>query len=229
MAIDITKFETVPVEEEWEKFNHFFDGQFPTIHFEDIESKFNLFNATKSEIEFNHWKNEFNWKILNISVNYMHVLHYYNQGIPDDKYENLKGEKLGVHYWFSYHVEGLLSRIIGAFDLLFQILNSRYQLNVNKGIKFNQEVVRKLRGRNDVLHKFMKNIRYDKRYTRASKLRNDFIHNNAPTNLSAGISEVNGIVTYSKGTYTTSTELKDIVYNVLLYLQECVNKFNDSL
>lgn len=229
MAIDITKLETIPQEIEWEEFYQFFEEQFPNINFEDIIYKFNILKVnTKREMEFNHWKNEFNWKILNISVNYMHVLHYYNKGIPDDKYENLKGDNLGIHYWFAYHVEGLLSRIIGAFDALYHILNANYQLGVRSGLGFNKEVVKKVKSHNNELHKFMEKLNKDTRYKEVVKLRNDFIHNNAPTNLSSGISEANGVTTFSKGTYTTSTELIDIINKSLLYLQECVNKFKAS-
>ncbi|OMC83351.1 Cthe_2314 family HEPN domain-containing protein [Viridibacillus sp. FSL H8-0123] len=228
MAVDLVQCLTLPSIGEWEKFNSSFDEEFPELQFATREGSFDLKEVVNGVFEADSWKYEFNWRVLNISTNYVLLMHFFEKGIPDNEYKNLTGEKMYIHIWFSFYAESLLARIIGAYDILFQIVNADYQLKVKKGTRFNIKVLQKLKPFNKRLHSCLSTFREDESYIKLVTLRNDFIHNNTPTNLDFGFSEEKpGVRSFGKGKYVKSQEVVDIANNGIKHLQDIVKKIQE--
>lgn len=230
MSVDVVDYLTLPSMEEWKKFNEMIESEFPELQFSLGKSSFNLLEMINGEYEVNHWKNEFNWRIFNIGMNFVFMMHHYEKGIPDDQYANLKGEKLAVHIWFAFYAESLVSRLVGTYDILFHIANVKYKLKVNKGMGFNRKVLKELESENTDVHDLLMSIKSDDNYIDLSNLRNDFIHNNSPANLDSGIKESgNGVTAFGKGHYVKSSEIIEIFKKGLEHLQTTVIKFDELL
>ena len=228
MAIDVVDYLTLPSRDEWKKFNKIIESEFPDLNFSIEKSSFSLLEMINGDYEVNHWKNEFNWRVFNICMNFVIMMHHYEKGIPDE-HKDLKGEKLGVHMWFTFYAESLLSRIIGAYDVLFHIANIKYELKVEKGFGFNSKVQKGVKSVNKDLHEFLTSLNKDEAYKKVSNLRNDFIHNNSPTNLDSGIKKEDGVISFGIGDYVNSSEIIETIKIGFSHLQSTVTKFNELL
>lgn len=230
MALDIVDYMTLPTEEEWRKFHETVDEDFKNILLDFEKDTHSILDVRNGKLEIEQWISEFNWRIFNIQINYMQVVHYLNKGVRDEEYSQLTGGNLANHIWFAYQVESLLTRIIGAFDVLFHLANAIYQLKIKEGMKFNTYVTQRLRNKNRKLHNLMKQIKKDTRFQQANKLRNDFVHNFTPTNLRLEVKEITqNRFSLGKGTYVKVSEIELITKTLLKYLEEIVVKFQNTV
>jgi len=227
---DIIDYLNLPSSEFIGESNRFLEERYGKTMFTIDANDLSMKGIVEKKYEVAHWKNTFNWKVFNIQTNYIFLKHQYEQGIPDDDSLSDLGSQLGVHYWFSYHVESILSRIIGAFDLLYHIINVKYELDVKPDLSFRKNVLLKLKDKNMDLYTFMNKIRNNRRNRKANGLRNNFVHNQAPTDLSSPLKKMsNGSVAIGKGEYTSSKDILVVVDSVLDYLQETKIQFEKIL
>ncbi|MER1958815.1 MAG: Cthe_2314 family HEPN domain-containing protein [Solibacillus sp.] len=218
--VNISNYEHIPSEKERVAFYDWYEKKYENLCFDIVYSPFDTFNRPVNEVEADYWKSEYDWKILNLTNNYLYMWSYYEKGIPDsESYAELRGEKFAFHYWFSYHAESLLHRIIGAFDLLHQIINAKYELKIENEFGFNGKVRNEIRKINPQLYQLIKKVHKDPRFITGVDLRNNFTHNNAPSNLSSGITrELKGIIAIGKGSYTSSESIKNAIVDLMDYL-----------
>lgn len=234
MGQDILDYLTYPDNDEWTLICKQKADVFEGMIF-DIDHKFNpLVDLRNGKYEFNHWKNEFNNRVFNLNTNYAFMMHFYKKGIPDEEsFTNFKGADLVTHYWFSYHVESVYSRIFGLIDLFFHIANVKYQLNVPHKSGFNREVINKLYNFDKGLRFMLKKMLNNDIYRTNNRLRNDFTHNQMPTNLSSGAKteEHDGKikVTLSKGEYTSSNQIISNIDAMLDFLKDQFVDFNKRI
>ncbi|MGA3601748.1 Cthe_2314 family HEPN domain-containing protein [Lysinibacillus agricola] len=204
--------------ENYEKYSLEFDDVYPQIVFKNLRDKFNMIEMFSGESEVNHWMTEYNNKIFNISVNYVQMMLYY---IEDDKqnYDDFDKNNVGIQYWYSYYTESLTQRVLGAYDLLMHVINVKYQFNKAPGSRFNFEVMKSLKEENLELYDELKQAIDDVEYFQISELRNDFTHNNNPTNLTSGVERKEGIITISKGVRTSNNVILKSIKEGLSHLE----------
>lgn len=204
--------------ENYEKYSVEFDELYPQLVFENLKKRFVGMELFNGETEVHHWMTEYNNKIFNISVNYVQTMLYY---FEDDKqnYDDFDKNNLGIQYWFSYYAESLTQRILGAYDLLMHVINTKYQFNKASGSRFNFEVMKSLKEENLELYDELKQAIEDVEYFQISELRNDFTHNNNPTNLTSGVERNEGIITISQGVRTSNDDILKSIKEGLSHLE----------
>ncbi|MCR8853502.1 Cthe_2314 family HEPN domain-containing protein [Lysinibacillus fusiformis] len=242
MTIDIADYLTVPEKSEWKSNIGGLSKVFDCLFFEQEDHiSFDILKRDADrEIEINHLKDEFNNRILDLLSNYVLVKHFYNKGIPDEEwyrkengkfifYPNFQPEHFGYQHWFNFYIESLYSRFIGLIDSLFHIVNIKYKIDAETKPGFRRVVLNTLLQieENDV-YKVMNDINNSKVIRKLNIIRNNFIHNQKPSEISSGVKrfKVGGIKTkVGLGDYTTSTELLNVFQDSIKYLKTDFEKF----
>lgn len=204
--------------EVYDRYSVEFDELYPKLVFDNLRNHFVGMELFNGEAEVHHWMTEYNNKIFDISVNYVQTMLYY---FEDDKqnYDDFDRNNLGIQYWFSYYAGSLTQRILGAYDLLMHVINTKYQFNKAPGPRFNQDVMTSLKEENLDLYDELKRAIGDVEYFQISALRNDFTHNNNPSNLSSGVDRKEGIITISKGVRTSNNDILKSIKEGLSHLE----------
>lgn len=187
-----------------------FDKLYPQIVFQNLRNRFTGMELFNGESEVHHWMTQYNNKIFDISVNYVQTMLYFSK--------DAKGN-LGNQYWYSYYAESLTQRIFGAYDLLMHVINVKYLFNITPGPGFNSKVRKKLKSKNPELYAELKKIMRDEEYFQLGELRNNFTHNNSPTNLTSGVERKDGIITVSQGVRTSNDDILKSIKEGLSHLE----------
>ncbi|MGE7673785.1 Cthe_2314 family HEPN domain-containing protein [Lysinibacillus sp. NPDC094403] len=242
MTIDIAKHLTVPEISEWESNIGELKDVFDSLFFEqENHISFNILKKDADrEIEINFLKDEFNNRVIDLISNYVLVKHFYNKGIPDDEwyrkekgkviyYPNFQPEHFGYQYWYNFYIESLYSRFIALIDSLFHIVNIKYKIDEETKPGFRGKVIKILLQLEEYdVYKILNDINNKKIIKKLNTIRNNFIHNQKPNEISSGVKrfkEGNIKTKVGLGDYTTSTELLNIFQDSIKYLKTEFERF----
>lgn len=157
--------------------NEEFEKCYPNFQFE-VQKTYNILDDINLKMNVDMWKNQFNYKIFDISTNYIQArLHLIEE---DNGIEYSVEEMNDLSAWYAYYSESLSARIITAFDLLVHIINVSYKINIEPKSNFNREVMKELKHLDMTLHGVFKETINSDSYGELNKLRNSFSHNYSP-------------------------------------------------
>jgi hypothetical protein len=197
------------------------------------------------KLELSSWFLEFNNRSLDLTMNYILVMHHYKKGIPDENWAS-PGEKGGIKYfhhfedehyfikfWFDFYAESYFFRFFSMLDSIYHILNVNYQLGVIEGIGFRSKVSKRLKEKDIILYEYLQRIRNDERYLLLDSFRNDFTHNFRPNQISSGITrqetKTHTVISGGVGKYTTSTELVQTIQASLKLLADMTDFVSNKI
>ncbi|WP_207641436.1 Cthe_2314 family HEPN domain-containing protein [Clostridium beijerinckii] len=199
-----------------------------------VKSKFEKINFSHTKVSFTNidlkdWIKEFNNRVNDFQVNYVFVMAYYNEGIPDDNWKaktDINKEQIrffpefadkdfAINYWFGFYVDSLFARYLGLVDAIYHILNCYYKLNIHDGMGYNLEVIERIKSKNKKLSDYLASIIKDRRFKRTNANRQSQIHNFRKNQIHYTISRTkkNGVIrkNIKLERYKTSAEfVKDI-------------------
>ena len=222
--ININDYQILLTEKDWLDLEKELGDSFGELGFESAQDKYNMLEMVKGKMNLDHWKNEFNYKTVAISINYGYMYTYYKKLDGFNIYEKKDAEKIGYHFWFSYEAESLLARLFTLIDNLYYILNINYDLDVPEGLGFRKNLVSALSHVNQDLSDYLSKLIKDERYDRAQTIRNDFTHNHSPLNLTSGFKKVENGHTFSKGEYMEPDDVVECMDNFINLLEELTNE-----
>lgn len=222
--VTVTDYQVLLKNEDWKRLSTVLTDKIDSIAFEFKQPQNIFIDMLNGELDVNHWKNEFNLKLISISTNYAYMYTYYEKLEMVDIYEKYDRDKVGIHFWFSYEAESLLTRIFSAIDNIYHIVNMKYNLQIKHELGFRGKVVKALETHNKSLADYLSRVRYDLRYKGAGALRNDFTHNHSPLNLTSGVNKTKNKVSFGKGKYTKNEEVLSNIDEFLLLLKEIVGE-----
>jgi len=191
--MDIYKYAQYPTTTE---FNNIYEGKkelWNKMMLEvNINKEYGL--ADVGDIEYDHWKAEYNSRVTDLINTYALMSFYYQKGIPDEnwkpthspnpkiRFPDFKEEHYNYLYWFSFYLENYYTRFFGIIDTLYHLVNVKYWLSVQPKIGFNETVVKKIKAiDNDLGEKLdKKNLKKDETFVQADQYRNDLTHNYRP-------------------------------------------------
>ncbi|HHT7238490.1 TPA: Cthe_2314 family HEPN domain-containing protein [Bacillus cereus] len=172
-----------------------------------------------------------NNRIFQLDLSYSYLLYYSNRGISDGEYPYL--EKLPNEEWtnkihFENNVDILFSKAFTALDLLAHLLFACLGLKTEKKIKGKTKNINKsfnsamfqIKKLDRELYNKLNKIRDSIEFQKASKVRNDIIHNQPPYEMR------NEKVKSSGGTetvivkYTPSKEILNIARGLLKLMRQ---------
>lgn len=183
-------------------------------------------------IDIYHWEILLNNRILQVNNNFGYANFYYYKGIPDKRW-HISPHKPGqtgeyfpdfqdYHYSnlynFHYFVDVFFLQSSALYETIGHLLIKSYDLKTNGNVSF-KKAVNVLKGKNLGLHQDLKDVKESTDYKRGNKMRNDNVHNHPPHQIGSGVSEHNGITSVGVGSYTTSSEVKEIMINYLKSLR----------
>lgn len=214
----VNEFQILLSHDDWEVLGTVLNDDIEKIAFEFKQNNFGLKEVISGKYDVEHWKNEFNYKLLSISTNYGYVYTYYEKLDGVDIYQDANKDKVGYHFWFSYETESLMTRLFSLVDYIYHIVNIKYNLNVKEGLKFRKMVLSKLQPKNPSLTKFLRSTSKESSYKEAQKLRNEFSHNHSPLNLTSGLKKIENGFSLSNGEYIKPSEVMGIIDNFIALL-----------
>jgi hypothetical protein len=159
----------------------------------DIKYDNDVFNPLY-DFEFEIWLRQINNRLFNIYMTYIFLMHYFNKGIPDDKHSDSRGKNnktvrflphsgeksYWIKYLFYYYVEVLYFQAFSVWDSIHHLINVYYQMDIEPRLGFNENVMKKLKDKNIILHKLLKKQKENEVFEKAHRLRRDFTHNFLP-------------------------------------------------
>ncbi|MCY7584603.1 Cthe_2314 family HEPN domain-containing protein [Bacillus safensis] len=194
-------------------------------------------------LELESWINLFNNRVHDLQMNYVMLKFFYRKGIPDDVWNispgsegqsveyfpNFKEEHYSYHYWFGSYVKGYYTEFIGIVDTIYHLINIKFRYDLEPGMHFNKEVIRKLYDDDKELFHQMKRIRKNSVFKQVNDYRNNLIHNYSQMQVSSGISRINlpdgGFrIEYGVGDYTKTKEYFENIESSIDFLASIVEK-----
>ncbi len=220
--VNLNEYQILLSIDDWDRLGRVLGDNIYNLGFEETQNKYDLLEMVNGKYSVDHWKNEFNYKLAAISINYGYMYTYFEKLEGYDIYKEKDKDKIAYHFWFSYETESLLARLFTLVDNLYHIINIKYELEVQEGIKFRPQLVEKLTSKNKILAQYLNNLIHDKRYKDVQKIRNDFTHNHSPLNLTSGIKRERngGFWTMSKGEYIKPEMVLKYVDDFICLLNE---------
>ncbi|WGF40265.1 MULTISPECIES: Cthe_2314 family HEPN domain-containing protein [Lysinibacillus] len=227
--VNVNNYQILLSEEEWNDLDLEIGNNLEEMSFEVSQSKYNLLEMNNGKMSVDHWKNEFNQKMLSISINYGYVYVYFKKLDGYDIYQKKDLEKIAYHYWFSYEVESLLYRLFTLVDNLVHIINVKYQLEIEENLQFRKNVLSALESKNKDLFDCFKDAIKDDRYVTAQDVRNSFTHNHSPLSMTSGFVKQGQTITISKGKYSKPVEILGCIDEFINLLKEITKECNKHL
>lgn len=140
-----------------------------------------------------------NNKVGALKVSYALCRHYYDQGIPDKPYyispgnegqsiqyfPNFSTEHWMRLYWFNHFADAAYMKLFSVWDSVTEILDTFYDMNIDKNMRFKFRVLEELETRDRELWKLLKkDVLNNDLYVQADRYRNSFAHYSGPSNIS---------------------------------------------
>lgn len=222
--VNVNEYQILLTESDWLDLDKELGDVFGALAFERTQDKYNLIEMINGKMDEDHWKNEFNYKLVSISINYAYMYAYYKKLNGLDIYEEKDLNKLGYHFWFGFEAESLLARLFTLIDNLYHLLNLKYKLEIPEGLGFRGKLVRVLSSVNQELSDYLSKLIQDQRYEKAQKIRNDFTHNHSPLNLTSGLKKTDNGMTFTKGEYLKPDEVLKCINDFIDLLEELTNE-----
>ncbi|WP_431808213.1 Cthe_2314 family HEPN domain-containing protein [Lysinibacillus sphaericus] len=218
--VNVNEYQILLKVEDWNRLDDELGDNIEKLFFEKTPNKYNLLEINDGKYSVDHWKNEFNYKLVSIGINYGYLYTYYKSLDGFDIYQVSDSEKLAYHFWFSYEAESLLTRLVTLIDNLYHLINIKFDLNVEEGLGFRKKITKKLTEINSSLALYLEGIYQDSRYKSVQDIRNDFTHNHSPLNLTSGYKKEGNEAFFSKGDYLKPSEIVDSINEFINLLQE---------
>jgi|GEM_PF-1496582 len=240
------EFLKTPTHEEWYEIYASKREIFENVEFPKPVMKYDLLDFIRnSKIEFDYMVMEFNNRKTDLVNNYVLLMHYYNAGIPDEKWYEQAGGKIHFfpnfeeehhvyHYWFGFFMESYYHRYSGLIDNLYHLINLSKEYKIKSVSNFRKKVSEKLKGNQVELYGYLESVRRDPRFKRMNDYRNDLTHNFRPHQINSGFGKpkiVDGkkITSFGVGSYTTTREFVSNIHESLDLLSEMTNKIKEQL
>lgn len=214
--------------EEHEKFIEEFE-ELNEAFFKINSEDFGFSAVLEGAVDEAEWKNYFNHKVFNTSLNLRYVKKYYNKFDGKDIQSLEAKRNIGDtenHIWFDYECESLLIRFISLLDVIYQIINVKYSLHVKQKLGFGRNVCSALKEKNNVLSEYLIEHYEDDRNKEIITYRNNYAHNRSPL-MRYNTSEEHsheGFTSYSFKVkdYTKPAEMMRAIEEYLTWLIELV-------
>ncbi|QWI55253.1 Cthe_2314 family HEPN domain-containing protein [Bacillus mycoides] len=172
-----------------------------------------------------------NNRIFQLDLSYSYLLYYSNRGISDGEYPYL--EKLPNEEWtnkihFENNVDILFSKAFTALDLLAHLLFACLGLKTEKKIKGKTKNINKsfnsamfqIKKLDRELYNKLNKIRDSIEFQKASKVRNDIIHNQPPYEMRNEKVKSSGGIETVIVKYTPSKEILNIARGLLELMRQ---------
>lgn len=194
----------------------------------------------QTNVELNHYIREHNNNIFSLLINYSMMKKYLLQGIPDEPFygpgdngvgisyfPNFNEEHYLYHFWYGFYVESYYFRFQNMIDSKFHVINCKYDLNIQNGLGFQKNILKKLKEVNPELHYFFHSMwTTNPIYKKATTIRNEITHNFSPNKPSSGLTkhrDNNGkvsLISYGVPDYMPVREIQENIDNTLVLLSE---------
>ena len=213
MIVDIKKSFEMPSQEEW-------DNLLATEHFESMRldeallkdyEKYIMLYPRLMEAFTGH-----NNKVGALEITYVLCKHYFDKGIPDDRWyisPGTKGQSVEYdpdfeeeHYmrrfWFNHYAENIYLKYFSLWDNIIDIVNIYFDLDIKNDMRMRSSVMKWLKSNQKDLYDFLYNTAKDEIYKKANEYRTCFVHGIAP-------SELSDLYPYKKNTTAKVPYVKD--------------------
>jgi len=178
---------------------------------------------------------QFNNRLFEVRMAFVIAEHFRHKGIPDAEWHvtgprgagvtflpHLSEDQESIKTLFDFNVDVLFHKCFGAWDGLFQVINSYYQYGFDNGPALAKKVKQRLRQRDRGVFDIVRTAEKHDDFVKARKLRNDLTHNYSPSEVYCGArairdpsGEIRTIVS-GVANYTPSAELCDAVRRLIL-------------
>jgi len=222
----------------------------------ETSNKYSIFDMDRfaCDQEYSYWHKAFNNKINKIRYSFAYLNYYYDMGIPDKEWfvsPGLDGSSIQyfphcdkIHhenkFLFSYYYENLYSYFFSSYDIIFHLLNSILNLELESkklGTMYNSKVLELLKERYNSVFSIIFEFKNEVSFMTAKKYRNDIIHNKPPYEIGHGITRFNEKTKkgfqLGVGDYTPSDVILENIKVLLLcfhnFLLKLEIELNDTL
>lgn len=172
---------------------------------------FNLDHPRLSEIIREH-----NNKVSDLIMTYTLVYHYFNAGIPDDRWFQSPGdngqsvqympdfseEHWGRNIWFGYFSNVYYMTISSIWDSVLEIINHYYDYDFPVDMRLRSSVLKKLKAEHPEIADIFAGLQNNELYIKAQEYRTAAAHGSAPNS-------VKNTIRYEKGIVSTFLVLDD--------------------
>ncbi|EEM06204.1 hypothetical protein bmyco0002_10640 [Bacillus pseudomycoides] len=172
-----------------------------------------------------------NNRIFQLNLSYSYLLYYSNRGISDGEYpylENLSGEEWTNKIHFENNVDILFQKAFTALDLLAHLLFACLGLKTEGEIKGKTKKINKsfnsamsqIKKVDRELFNRLNKIKVSSEFQKASKVRNDIIHNRPPYEMRNEKVKSSGETQTVIVQYTPSKEILNIAKELLELMRQ---------
>lgn len=192
MVVDLTKSFELPTESDWDKLN--------ATCFTGLRIDNSVFDSFKDGImvysRVMEWLMGYNNKVASIEIAYVLCKHYYDLGIPDErwygapesdsdaavKYDpDFKEEHYMRRFWFNYFAESLYISIMSLWDMIMELINIMANYNYKSQFGLRKRVMDRLKDDYPDLHSLLDDFYSSDLFLKANKYRIGFVHGLAPS------------------------------------------------
>lgn len=153
-----------------------------------------------------HWVRVLYNKIFNIEFSYKMVNFYYKDGFPDNDgpdLEAMNDDMFCRKAMFDYFVDVGFYTIQSAYDIISHILNSKYNMKLNK--VYYSSVIKELKDKDNSLYTKLVAAK-----TTFNKTRNDFSHNIPPNAMVGFVTDIeDNTMEIKEPDYVSAKKLKE--------------------
>lgn len=207
MTIDIKGTFEAPTADEWDNLLGLPDFELmriPEASFVSLKDHIFLYPRLEELIKGH------NNKVGNIEITYVLCKHYYDKGIPDDRWYTSPGsngesvqydpdfstEHFMRRYWFNHFASTIYIKLFSLWDDTIELVNMYYGLDNPVDLRLRSSVIKWLKDNKQPVFALFDSVKDEPLYIEANKYRTAFVHGIAP-------SEVSGCYSLQKDTKTT--------------------------
>jgi hypothetical protein len=224
--MNIHDYAKYPTPEEWDGIYQKKKSSLDKLNLANEKRKFNIldFDEGYYGIQLSYGLSEFNNRSFDLVNNYIILMSYYNEGIPDDQwyispgknghsvqyFPDFEAKHYILHYWFGFYMESYYTRFSGMIDTVYHLINLKYRFEIDPTVGFIKKVLKKLESEDKILYDYLKTIPNNTVYEKVNEFRNNIVHNFRPNQVDSGFErkkqpDGSEIISMSIGNYTPSS------------------------
>lgn len=192
-----------PTPEDFDKIYDRKEQSFNDMKLEVSRIKYNISSIREDGkiADYNYWLVEYNNRVFDLINTYAMLMFYYNKGIPDkDWYEfpdegpsvvylpHFQEQHHSYLYWFHFYSESFYTRFFGIIDVIYHLINIKYNLNVSAGSRFRLKVLKALSRVDKDFEEELQAIPKNEVYMASEEFRNNMTHNYRPNQINSPLS-----------------------------------------
>lgn len=187
----------------------------------------NSLESFETGLNLSSWIVYFHNRISDIKRSYVFLSFYYEQGIPDNKWwiQDNRGQIFfpdfeDKHHLiksnFDYYADVFYYKMFSAWDILGQIMNISFKLNLKSNKVTFYESHKQIKSINLGVYDNLDLLINNPDYKKAKEIRHALTHRYSPMEISPPVTKTdNDTIALTIGKYTPSTEIKDNATSML--------------